>query len=225
MTSRRGDAKREHLLDVSEELFGEFGVFNVSLREIRIAAGERNTAAMQYHFVDREGLMLALAKRHVTRIRVRQQALWDALVADDLTHERRPLVELLVRPCAEYVELESSERAWVKIMAELGSQPDFYWHEVVGLTPITAIAAGKALNAMMRSMLPPRIARERLFVGSRMAVNVCSDRARRIESPSSRGKPLSTGMFIDNLSNMLDGALFAQLEAPTTKKKRRAAKR
>jgi AcrR family transcriptional regulator len=221
MVSGRGDATRERLLDVSEELFGEFGVFNVSLRQIRLAARERNTAAMQYYFVDRDGLILTLIDRHVSRVGIRRQSLWDELVDRDLTHEPRQLVELLVRPYAEYVELGTSERAWIKIMAELGSQPDAYWHEVVGLTTNTVDAAGKALYTMMRSTLPQRIARERLFVGARMAVNVCSDRARRIESPSSRGKPLPTHVFIDNLSNMLNGALFAPLSISRVKPKTR----
>lgn len=56
----RGDQTRNHLLDVAEQLFGERGVNAVSLREIRIEAGARNTAAIQFHFGDREGLIRAL---------------------------------------------------------------------------------------------------------------------------------------------------------------------
>ncbi len=207
----RGDAKRERLLDVAEKLFSEGGVFLTSLRQIRIAAGERNTTAIQYHFADREGLLVALTNRHVPRIGARQQTLWEDLVRRDTTDQPRQLVEVLVRPVAEYVEVGPSERAWVKIMAELGSQPAFYWHEVVRLTPSKGIAAGKTLDTIMRSTLPPRIVRERLFVGTRMMVNVCADRARRIEAPSDRGRPLPIEVFIDNVSNMLTGAFLAPL--------------
>jgi AcrR family transcriptional regulator len=222
VASRRGEATKERLLDVAEQLFGEHGVFDVSLRQIRIDAGERNTDVMRYYFGDRNGLIVALADRHVTRIGARQQALWDEVVARHSEGDRRELAELLVRPSAEYVELGPSERSWVKIMAELDSRPDVRWHEVVKLTPSTAVDVGRELHKMMISTLTERIARERMFVGARMTVNVCADRARRIESPEVRGSVLPSEVFIDNLSNMLCGALFAPL-TPAASKRRSAS--
>src|SRR5690348_10081248 len=55
--TERGDRTREHLLDVAERLYGERGVASVSMREIRVASGARNTAALQFHFGDRDGLI------------------------------------------------------------------------------------------------------------------------------------------------------------------------
>ncbi len=42
---------------------------------------------------------------------------------------------MLVRPCAEYLTLGPSERAWVKIMAQLASMPDLRINEMVEITP------------------------------------------------------------------------------------------
>src|SRR3954447_12171687 len=101
----RGEQTRQHLLDVAEQLFATRGFQAVSLREIRIAAGAKNTAAMQFHFGDREGLLQALVDRHMPRIAEIQERLYDRLVAESREDDTRALVEVLVRPSAEYLTL------------------------------------------------------------------------------------------------------------------------
>src|SRR3954452_16259552 len=115
----RGDKTRQHLLDVAERLFAEKGCSAVSLREIRLAAGARNTAAMQFHFGDRDGLVDALVERHMPRIAAIQQDLYDRMIAEGREHDVRSQVEVLVRPSAEYLTLGVSEGSWVKLMADL----------------------------------------------------------------------------------------------------------
>lgn len=207
----RGDATRAALLDSAERLFGTVGVFNASLRQIRIESGARNTAAIHHYFNDREGLILGLTERHLPQIAELQRHMWEAMTDRGSTGNPRDLAELMVRPCAEYLERGASERSWIKIMAELGSRPDVRWHEVVELTPTSGRKGAARLLEMIEAIVPPRIARERMFVGARMSLNVCADRVRRIEDPAERGEPLPTETFIDNLSNMLCGALLAPL--------------
>jgi AcrR family transcriptional regulator len=120
----RGEQTREHLLDVAETLFGERGVAGVSLREIRLASGARNTAAVQFHFGSREGLLKALTERHMPGIAGIQRALYDEVIESGREADARSLVEVLVRPAAEYLTRGPSERAWVKIMADLGQAPE-----------------------------------------------------------------------------------------------------
>src|SRR3546814_6660333 len=58
--------KRSHvtaaprILQAAEDCFGEHGIDAVSLRQIAIAAGQGNTAAVQYHFGSKEGLLEAI---------------------------------------------------------------------------------------------------------------------------------------------------------------------
>ena len=195
----RGEATRSALLDSAEQLFGEHGVFDASLRQIRIESGARNTAAIHHYFTDREGLILGLTERHLPRIAELQRNEWEVMVERGSTDNPRELAELLVRPCAEYLERGASERSWIKIMAELG------------FASRCALARGRRTHAdgwaegaarlfdMVEAIVPPRIARERMFVGARMSLNVCADRVRRLESPVERGEPLPIETFIDNL--------------------------
>ena len=66
---------RALLLDAAEELFARRGVDAVPLREIAAAAGQRNNAAVYYHFGDKQGLIDALIADRMGRVEQARQAL------------------------------------------------------------------------------------------------------------------------------------------------------
>jgi AcrR family transcriptional regulator len=204
----RGDQTRNHLLDVAEELFGARGVNAVSLREIRIAAGARNTAAMQFHFGDRDGLIDALVARHMPRIAALQQDLYDAMVADGRQNDSRSLVEVLVRPSADYLSLGSSERAWVKIISDLGAEPELEAADMALVAPEPALRVSRTLYERLTESMPPEVAVERMVVLAQCTVHICGDRARLEDSERGRSR-LPNDQFVENLIDMVAGALFA----------------
>src|SRR3546814_12988999 len=65
--------KRSHvtaaprILQAAEDCFGEHGIDAVSLRQIAIAAGQGNTAAVHYHFGSKEGLLERILQRSEAR--------------------------------------------------------------------------------------------------------------------------------------------------------------
>jgi AcrR family transcriptional regulator len=95
-----GAATRERIILAAERVFAERGIASVSLREIALAAGQRNNAVIQYHFGDRERLLLAAIEHRAAEtsgMRVR-------MLADLLSRGREPdvveLVEAIVLPSA-----------------------------------------------------------------------------------------------------------------------------
>jgi AcrR family transcriptional regulator len=56
----RSRATRERILLAAERLFAESGIANVSLRDVGIAADQKNNMAVQYHFGDRDTLILQI---------------------------------------------------------------------------------------------------------------------------------------------------------------------
>ena len=111
----RGERTREHLLDVAEQLLSTRGLDGVSLREIRIAAGQRNTSALQFHFGDREGLLRALSERHRPRLQGLLVEHYDVMMAEGRENDPRSLLGVFVRPTVDYVFAGESPRAWVRI--------------------------------------------------------------------------------------------------------------
>ncbi len=208
----RGERTREHLLDVAERMFAERGVLGVSLREIRIAAGARNTAAMQFHFGNREGVLQALTERHLPRIAAIQDELYTQMTAGQLGEDRRSLVEVLVRPAAEYSLRGPSERAWIKIMSNLASAPALRLREFVSYAPPTSVKVGNILFTQLAAGMPRVVATERLFSVARSATHIAADRARIMDMPDT---PLRVDdeLFVENLVDMAVGALFAPVSA------------
>ena len=52
---RDATATNERLLREAERLFARRGLYQVTVREITEAAGQRNVSALNYHFGSREG--------------------------------------------------------------------------------------------------------------------------------------------------------------------------
>jgi AcrR family transcriptional regulator len=122
---------RERLLDAAEKLFAERGIDNVTMIDVTQAARQRNRAALQYHFGDKQRLLLAVLERHSDAIAQHRARLIDEL-------EQRPgytlrdVVEVLVVPIVErfgaggssYVQIHSQLMAsqhWAEVRLQLGS--------------------------------------------------------------------------------------------------------
>ena len=210
----RGVRTREHILDTAERLWGERGVDGVSLREIRIAAGQRNSSALQFHFGGQAGLLLALADRHLPRVAAIQERIYA-----DLVHGGRPpavagLVEALVRPHADYLRLGPSERAWVKVCAEQAARPGLALDDVIGHAPAVALHVGAALHEHLAAQLGATLAVERIVAVTTACNHLCADRARAEDAADGPGgaavRPaLPFDTWRANLLDMAVGAMLA----------------
>ena len=106
---------RELLIETAEGLFAERGIHGVSMREIGLAAGQRNNGVTQYHFGDKAGLVVAIFERRSAEVNARRLVLLEAALADgrDGVHD---LVEAFVVPLAEQV---GQQHAYVRFLSRL----------------------------------------------------------------------------------------------------------
>jgi AcrR family transcriptional regulator len=88
----------DRLLRAAEELIGERGMGNVSVRDIT-ARAKANTAAINYYFGTKEGLIQAIVERRAEQIGSRRTELLDEVMATDPSV--RGVVRVLVRASAE----------------------------------------------------------------------------------------------------------------------------
>ena len=117
------EATKQRLVRAAEELFAERGIDCVSLREINAAAGQRNATALQYHFHDRHGLLLAVLAKHHPDVEARRHELLDAYEgagADDL----RELAKALVLPYAAKLGDPDGGRCYLRVYAQVLNMPD-----------------------------------------------------------------------------------------------------
>lgn len=214
----RGLRTRQRLLDAAEQLWGERGIEGVSMREIRLAAGQRNTSALQFHFGDRDGLLLALAQRHLPEVAAIQERLYATLIAEQRTDEFEGLVEVLVRPNADYLHRGPSARAWVKLSAELAARPGVGLTDVLEHAPAIALHTGATLHERLARDIGPELAAERLVAVVGATHHLCADRARAEDAAPATLRygraPLAYDAWLGNLLDMAVGALRAPARPP-----------
>lgn len=110
------------IVRAAEELFASEGIEGPSLREIARRAGQGNTNAAQYHFGDRDGLLLAVLDRHRGRVEGRREALLDMLEATDPIHPRAASTALVAPLVGELSEADGGG-AHLQIVAEVLARP------------------------------------------------------------------------------------------------------
>jgi AcrR family transcriptional regulator len=98
---------RERILLAGEKLFAELGIDNVSLRDVSIAAGQKNNGAVQYHFGDRDNLVREIAtyRAHATE-QVRAELL-AKLVSGEKAPQVRDYVNAFVLSLASALDEEN----------------------------------------------------------------------------------------------------------------------
>ena len=115
---RDGTATRARLLREAERLFARRGLYQVTVREILEAAGQRNVSALTYHFGSREGVLDAILERHNESTDAGRGRLY-ARMGD--TPSTRDLVAALVVPYAAHVATPEG-RDYLRIVAQLSSR-------------------------------------------------------------------------------------------------------
>jgi AcrR family transcriptional regulator len=201
---RAGDSTRRAILDAAEKLFAEHGPQAVSLNEINSAARQRNTAAVHYHFKNRDGLLTAVLERHLVQIDARRGALLDGL---ELTGEAglEALARILVLPLAEKLD-DRSGRCYLRIQATLlprSGQPH----------PATLRLVARFAEKL-EAVLPARVAEERGRLLPLLVFPALAERARLEERQ--RGERAQRTLFVENLVDAVVGILAAPASERTT---------
>ena len=111
---------REKLVDAAVELYGNRSIDAVSLREIGVAAGQKNPNVLQYHFGDRDGLLQAIVDKHAFAISdLRESYIERARKGEWAPGEAA--ARCLVMPIIDYVEVEPDGINFVKIVSQIAA--------------------------------------------------------------------------------------------------------
>ena len=117
----RGDSTRQLILETAEQLFAERGIAVVPLRDVGLAAGQKNNVAVQYHFGDRETLMKAIISyRASTSEAIRREVLAD-LLAQGQAPQVRDLVRAFILSLSQHLDEGSHYLAFLsRYIIEMG---------------------------------------------------------------------------------------------------------
>jgi AcrR family transcriptional regulator len=198
---------RDKLLDAAARLFAERGIDNVSIAEIVRSADQRNSSAVHYHFGSRDEILRAVLARHVPTIADRRRELLER-ARDRPTGDVRSAVEAVVRPVTEFAQGGWRERAYLQIGSELTRALDRSTPEIRQLMKRTAGHEAWRLFAERCPGVPTDVFRMRQEIGVVFIGRAAADRARLLDR-GSRTTVVSDDLFVDNLIDMVLGAMTA----------------
>lgn len=189
---------RERLIRAGEQRFARDGVAGARLRDIVRDAGQANDSAVGYHFGSRDGLVGAIAHKHVTAMDQRRER-----PSGDLP----TLVRQLIEPTADLLAAPEG-RDFLRIIEQLAGWSGLEQGE------LTDVLSGSVLAAQL-SALEDLVAahRERVIARHRVAEFVLfltaslAQRARLLES--GKRPTLSARRYVDDLVAMTTAALLA----------------
>ena len=184
--SGRSAQTRQRFIEAAQKLFAERSIDSVSLNEITVAAGQKNRSALQYHFVNRDGLLQAIIDAHSQRVRELRQPFLTPEPASRKSGRHRKAAKALVRPLTDYIEKNPSGVYYIKILSQLAvlNSP------VLNPTTTTAISFDndEALAQLFRQALSHLHAKEirrRMFLTISMTFHGIADICRATEADNS----------------------------------------
>jgi AcrR family transcriptional regulator len=203
---RDATATREALLRQAERLFARRGLYQVQVREIVQAAGQRNVSALNYHFGSREGVVEAILARHGEPTDVARGELLAVVGRDAPT---RDLVAALVVPYTAHLETPEG-RDYLRIVAQLSAT--FSNWRVLGPGTGPRLIEILTLLEERAAGVPDAVRAERVVEMIMLMTVAASERARVLEK--SPEQALDHATFAANLTDVLVGVLEAPLRGP-----------
>jgi AcrR family transcriptional regulator len=198
---------RDKLLDAAARLFAERGIDNVSINEIVRVAGQRNASAVHYHFGNRDQVLHAVLERHVPTIAERRLELLDT-ARQRPARDVRVAAEAIVRPVTEFAQRGWRERAYLQIGSEVAQAIDRATPEIQTLLEQTAGYEAWDLMRSRCAKVPDDLWYERQQICIVFIGRAAADRARLLDR-GGKHPVLSDDRFVDNLVNMVVGAMTA----------------
>ncbi len=197
------------IIRAAEQLFASAGVEGPSLREIARQAGQGNTNAAQYHFGDRDGLLLAVLERHRPRVEQRRTALLDMVEASE-PGDARGLSTALVSPLVAELSEADGGVAHLQIVAEVLARPvrfadtlDAHW----------AAPSIRRWSQLVEPVLPPEAVGRPLHRRFAVVRFVHAELASRARERGGRG---DHRLFASHLIDLVSAMLAAPVTPWTT---------
>lgn len=157
---------RQQLILAAERLFAKKGIEGTSLREINLAAGQKNTAATHYHFGSKDALILAILDYRRPALEKRLNEMLSRLEAEDKIGDLRSMVEAMVYPLADLLDPAIGDGQALLFLERLWLNPPVN-SEVVSRRYEESVARIRTLLIEAMSNVPKPLVHQRLFLITR----------------------------------------------------------
>jgi AcrR family transcriptional regulator len=212
---------RNQIKAAAQMLFARRGVDGVTLQEIVNAAGQRNNAALHYHFGSKEELIRQMVVDGATVLDKRRREMLDEIEARGGPKSIRAVMLVLMMPVIELGE-DERWRGYVRFTSNLqASDPNTLRAALNDRWNSGYVACFDYLKQMLP--LPPAIIEQRLSMFAIYANSILSAHEAALESRNTKNSRLWGQPFtIENMLDTLEATLTCPLSDQTLAKLREA---
>jgi AcrR family transcriptional regulator len=212
MKSQVPATTKMQLLRTAERLFARDGIDAVSMRSICAEAGQRNNAALQYHFGDKQKLIETILEARMKAVDVGRASILERIRSEKREHDLHELVGALIRPfTAQLCDEKGGGHDYVCFAAQLFSRGN----------PIELLATrrswGESLHAIIGlireclSDLPEDVVDGRLAMLAAQMVHATAARGAELSRVGGQERDRSVAIFTVDLVDYMVGGLTARV--------------
>ena len=212
--SSAGDQTRHQLILAAERLFAESGIDAVSLRQVNVAAGQKNSSAAHYHFGSKETLILSIYQYRMAHVNERRMATLDQLERNSRQHELRELIGAIVFPIVDEIDADDSGRNYIRFMAQAIGHPQL---DLIALWQQENSGGLERILDLLRAALPDvpdPIFGQRFGLAFEQIIHSLADRE-KLRKTAKKTFKVDASMFVNNLVDCVTGAMAAPVSMHT----------
>ena len=218
MTTR--EHTRRQLILAAEKLFAESGIDGVSLRQINIEAGQKNSSAAHYHFGSKDSLILSIYQHRMAHVNERRLITLEKMQSDRKENSVRDLVGAIVDPIVAEIDADESGRNYIRFMAQAIGHPQLDLVELWRQEHSGGLA--RALELLRHALpdVPDPLFGQRFGLAFEQIVHSLADRE-KLRNSSQNTFEVDAPLFVSNLVDCIAGAMAAPVSKQTHKELQR----
>ena len=206
-------AARQQLIAAAERLFADSGIDAVSLRQINVAAKQKNSSAAHYHFGSKEALILAIYGARMESVNKRRLRVLEQVENDQQQQSVRALVESIVQPIVDEIDADNSGSAYIGFMAQAVGHPQLNLAKLWQQEHSDALAKVLKLLEAALPNLPEPLFGQRFGLAFEQIVHSLADRE-KLRGSDAEFK-VHGDLFVSNLIDSIAGSMEASISEQT----------
>ena len=211
---------RQQLILAAERLFAESGIDGVSLRQINVAAGQKNSSAAHYHFGSKDALILSIYQHRMEHVNERRIATLEQIESAGNADDVRQLVDAIVHPIVNEIDADDSGRNYIRFMAQAIGHPQLDLIALWKQEHSGGLARALELLRAALPNVPDPIFGQRFGLSFEQIVHSLADREKLRRSAKNTFE-VDSALFVNNLIDCIAGAMSAPVSKATQRELKR----
>lgn len=218
MTTR--EHTQQQLILAAEKLFAESGIDGVSLRQINIEAGQKNSSAAHYHFGSKDALILSIYKYRMAHVNVRRITAIKELEQNRTEKDIHKLIGAIVYPIVKEIDADESGRNYIRFMAQAMGHPQLDLAKLWQQEHSDGMAQILGLLRTALPDIPEPLFGQRFGLVFEQIVHSLAD-LEKLRLSTTNTFAVDSGLFVSNLIDCVAGAMAAAISTDTQNELRR----